>query len=62
MLIQNISTDKAFTDSSDTGDLNCLCSRCGKLIDENTIPIRIWTDNYQKEYRYHPDCAMGTAI
>jgi hypothetical protein len=60
MFIQNLPTDAAFTNSPDAGDLNCSCSRCGKLIDKDTIPIRIWTDHDKKEYRYHPDCVFGT--
>lgn len=59
-LIQNLPTDIAFTDSPDAGSLNCLCSRCSKRIDE--APIRIWTDHYTKEYRYHTECAFGTSV
>lgn len=59
-MIQILPTDTAFTDSPDVGSLKLLCSRCVKLIDEGTVPIRIWTDNYQKEYRYHPDRMIET--
>ena len=39
-MIKILPTDTAFPDSPDAGP-DCLCSRCGKGID-NDVPIHIW--------------------
>ncbi len=49
-----LDTDRAFTTSPDAGDPECLCSRCGKPIGEDEVPIRAWNGNL--EYRYHQAC------
>lgn len=53
-----LQTDTKFYDSPDAGDPACLCSRCGKVIDE--APIRAFPENGEYEYRYHPACLGAT--
>jgi hypothetical protein len=53
--ITPLPTDRVFDDSPDAGHPDCLCSRCGNLIDEKTLAIRAWPEG-GKEYRYHPAC------
>lgn len=55
-------TDKLFTDSPDAGDYSCICSRCGKKIEERESPItRVFveddeTDMIYGEYRFCNKC------
>ncbi len=49
-------TDTRFTTSPAIGEPDCLCSRCGKLIEEGEVPIRAWPADSETEYRYHPAC------
>jgi hypothetical protein len=49
-------TDRRFDTSPDAGDPECLCSRCGKPIEERALPIRAWPPNAEYEYRFHPKC------
>jgi hypothetical protein len=52
-------SDKRFIDSPDTGWPECICSRCGIVIEESECPIRVWPDDFSKEsweYRYHIKC------
>jgi hypothetical protein len=55
-----LESDTVFTDSPDTGDAKCLCSRCGKLIPGSEPAIRCWPDHegerVQFEYRFHISC------
>jgi len=46
-----------FSDSPDTGDPACICSLCGKLIEEGIIPLRIFDERRDKELRLHMNCA-----
>lgn len=55
-MIKILLTDTKFHDSPDVGDPACLCSRCGKVIGEDEMPIRLWPDSGQYEYRFHPAC------
>jgi hypothetical protein len=48
--------DRIFTDSPDSGDPACLCSRCGKTIEGNIVPIRVTDPLGVTERRYHPAC------
>lgn len=48
-------TDHLFTGSPDAGDPDCCCSRCGKIITEDEVPIRMLVDG-RYEYRYHASC------
>lgn len=58
--VEVLETDRLFGDSPDTGRKTCLCSRCGELIEEEDVPIRIWPTVNGKvshyEYRYHSEC------
>lgn len=49
-------TDRRFTDSPDVGLPECICSRCGKPIGEDEVPIRVWPADQSYEYRFHPAC------
>lgn len=49
-------TDRRFHTSPEPGDPLCLCSRCWKAIDEQTVPIRAWPESGAYEYRFHPSC------
>ncbi len=48
---------KWFKDSPDTGDPACICSFCGKVIEEGEIPLRVWQETGNMEFRLHIDCA-----
>jgi hypothetical protein len=48
--------DRKFTDSPDAGHPKCLCSRCGKRIGEDIVPVRAFPEDGACEYRYHPAC------
>lgn len=55
------SDDRLFDDSPDAGLPECICSRCGQVIGEETVPIRLFVlhgakDRHGCEYRYHPTC------
>ena len=59
-------TDKAFDQSPDAGDPDCICSRCGNKILEGEFPIRFFTtndagevDENSKEYRLCEYCTTG---
>jgi len=67
MTLKFLPSDKFFRDSPFTGDPRCICSRCGKPIEEYDLAIRIFvgkegrekrgrTWEYMGEYRYHPSC------
>jgi len=56
--INILPADTKFTDSPGAGDPKCLCSRCGKPIAENQIPIRSWPDGMSYEWRYHLQCIL----
>lgn len=49
---------KWFNDSPDAGDPECLCSLCGKLIQEDDVPIRAWPESGKREIRLHWDCFL----
>lgn len=51
---------KSFDNSPYAGDLECLCSLCGKPILEDDVPIRMWPQGKKihKEYRLHWDCFL----
>lgn len=51
-----LSTDISFSDSPDAGLPACLCSRCKAQILQHEIPIRIYSSNPSREFRYHPSC------
>lgn len=50
------SSDIKFFNSPSAGHPQCLCSRCGEIIERNEIPVRCWPPNEVAEYRYHPTC------
>lgn len=59
-------TDKVFDDSADTGSSDCLCNRCGNLIMDEEMPVRLYTTNEagkvnenSKEYRFCEYCTTG---
>lgn len=52
-------TDKFFYNSPDTGHPECLCSRCGKLIEEDEIPIRCWP-TAPGDFGFDPNAKGGT--
>lgn len=45
-----------FRDSPDAGEPTCICSLCGKLIDEDDVPIRAWPEHDKREVRFHVEC------
>jgi hypothetical protein len=46
---------KWFQDSPDAGDPECICSWCGKVIEEDEMPLRLFrSDN--REARIHLSC------
>lgn len=48
---------KWFKKYSFAGALDCICSLCGKLISEEDMPIRMWTEHKPvREARFHEDC------
>ena len=51
-----LATDRVFTNSPDAGDPDCLCSRCGLVIEDCCGPVRAWPEDGSKEYRYHAHC------
>jgi hypothetical protein len=54
-----VETDKVFHDSPDVGEPTCVCSRCGRPIEEDVVPIRAWIDEGRGgEYRFHPACVF----
>ncbi len=53
--INILPNDVLFQGSPCAGDLDCLCSRCGKFIDEYEVPIRSFQEG-NAEYRYHVSC------
>lgn len=42
--IKILDTDKFFTDSPNTGDADCLCSRCGEQIKDGELILRVAID------------------
>ncbi|QHV99247.1 hypothetical protein [Spirosoma endbachense] len=56
MSIQILPTDTLFRDSPDAGHPQCLCSRCGKKLEEWHHPIRAWPEKQNAEYRFHLAC------
>lgn len=67
-------TDKVFTDSPDSGDSNCICSRCQMKIPEAMSPIlRVFPQTKQEafgqeippgglEYRFCWECSKELGI
>lgn len=45
-----------FKNSPNAGHPQCLCSKCGNLIDEDEGPIRCWSEKFDIEYRWHHEC------
>lgn len=55
--IQVLPSDRKFDDSPDAGEATCLCSRCGQVIGETNVPIRVFVyEGRDGEYRYHARC------
>lgn len=46
---------KFFSDSPDAGDPSCVCSWCGKVIEEREMPLRLFREN-NTEARLHQRC------
>jgi len=44
-----------FNNSPEAKTPECVCSLCGKVIDE-FVPIRIWKEQYNIEARFHKKC------
>ena len=55
-IIKIMPADTRFIDSPDAGLPECRCSRCGKVIEEKEVPIRVWPGDKHTEYRYHLQC------
>ena len=54
---QILESDTLFGDSPDAGMTECFCSRCGKQIAEDEVPLRAFVDEGKKgEYRYCENC------
>lgn len=58
--------DKLFSDSPNAGDINCVRSRCGEIIQEDEVPVRMWTtnekgevDDKSQEYRFCENCGLN---
>ena len=45
-----------FDDSPDAGDPDCICSYCGRFIDEDQVPVRLTNEETNKEARFCEDC------
>jgi len=45
-----------FPDSPDTGRPGCTCSYCGRQIDQDKIPVRIFRESDNAEARLCEDC------
>ena len=47
-----------YHNSPDSGDPDCICSLCRKVIPEDECPIRLWNHNHDPtlEARLHEDC------
>lgn len=43
--IKILDTDKFFYDSPNTGDPDCICSRCKTQIKEDEVPLRVLVGN-----------------
>lgn len=68
-MIKVEANDRIFADSPDAGWPECICSRCGKMITEDEIPLRLWTtnndgemDENSMEYRYCNRCQERSGI
>jgi hypothetical protein len=62
-------TDSGSRNSPNTGHPDCICSRCGSVITENQVPIRMWDTNQQGnvdeqslEYRYCEKCQESAGL
>lgn len=51
-----LETDTRFVRHTEPGDPDHLCSRCGKPIGDDVVPICCWPESGLYEYRYHPEC------
>jgi hypothetical protein len=49
-------SDTVFEDSPDAGEPTCLCSRCGRVIGEDDMPVRAYEEGSGTRRRYHPAC------
>ena len=56
MGIALLESDKKFYDSPDTGWPECICSRCGNMIKELEMPLHLWPDGENSEYRFCEAC------
>lgn len=58
-------TDTKFYTSPDAGHPECLCSRCGRLIERDDFLIRMWPEDPEKsgdwEMRFHIHCLFPQA-
>jgi len=62
-------SDKLFSDSPYAGELECICSRCAEIIQDDEVPIRMWTQNEKgevdensQEYRFCERCQEKSGI
>lgn len=58
MELEILETDKHFTDSPDAGEATCFCSRCGNVITEDEVPLRLLSQT-GLELRYCDNCQRG---
>lgn len=61
-IITVLKTDKKFIDSPETGLPECVCSRCGIMIEKEEIPLRLFSAKgkiLSYEYRYCEFCYSG---
>lgn len=64
-MIEILSTDRLFPDSPDAGEVDCICSRCGGEIPEETVPLRAFVEEgHGGEYRFCDYCQerMGIGV
>lgn len=54
--------DVAFTDSPDAGNPTCICSRCAAPIPAGFIPVRVWPDGMDIEFRFCEQCLAASGI
>jgi len=55
-------TDTLFQDSPDSGQPECICSRCGKMIEDGAA-IRVFVNEGRDgEYRYHRACVGAETL
>ena len=51
-----------FVDSPNAGDPGCICSLCGKVIEDVETPLRLFRERDNYELRLHKKCAEKAIV